>query len=446
MRLLALSCLFATALASPPSRETTIRASLSSGRRLVQLPAGVVELNFELIVRDGTTVRGHPSGTTLFASRSFQGRALLVCGSNVRIERIVLDGNRGVLARPVPIAPYDRSFASFYGRNGILVQNAAGVALSEIHIRAVSNFAVLVSASRSVTLERIRIEDSGSLNANGRNNTTGGILLEEGTKDFVVRHCRIARVRGNGVWTHSRSVSPRNETGLISSNQFSEIGRDAIQVGHATRIRVEQNTGTRIGYPVPVVDVEGGGTPVGIDTAGNVDESIYYRNGFNELNGKCIDLDGFHDGEVRENTCINNEGADAYPFGNFGIAFNNTNPGMQSRNIRAIDNTIIGAKFGGIFLIGSGHTIQGNKLLRINQAGCNENGVKYGCLYYRDQPDMLQAGIYLAAKAERADLPDNNVISGNLITGHGMAERCILAAPGVDLKKQTIRENTCQNQ
>ena len=47
--------------------------------------------------------------------------------------------------------------------------------------REVAGFPILISASKGIHIERMRIRDSGSRNAAGRNNTTGGILLEEGT-------------------------------------------------------------------------------------------------------------------------------------------------------------------------------------------------------------------------------------------------------------------------
>ena len=81
------------------------------------------------------------------------------------------------------------------------------------------------------------------------------------------------------------------------------------------------------------MDVEGGGIPVAIDTAGNVDRSVYAGNRFEEVNGKCIDLDGFHHGEVRDNACVNRGSADDYPHGHYGIVFNNSNPDMQSEDV-----------------------------------------------------------------------------------------------------------------
>ena len=79
-------------------------------------------------------------------------------------------------------------------------------------------------------------------------------------------------------------------------------------------------------------------------------------------------------------------------------------------------------------------------------AGCNESHTKFGCIYKADEPGVLQAGIYLGRAAERPDLSRENVIRGNTITGFKMAERCIAAAPGVELKSNTIEGNVCRNQ
>ena len=80
---------------------------------------------------------------------------------------------------------------------------------------------------------------------------------------------------------------------------------------------------------------------------------------------------------------------------------NNSNPDMQSRNIRITGNTINGGLFGGIFIIGSGHTVAGNHLAQLNLAHCNEPG-PINCSYAPDQPDLLRSGIYLGAGAEPA--------------------------------------------
>ncbi len=428
--------------------EERIRRTLKKSSGVVELPAGVVEVSSELVVPEGAKdleIRGAASGTVLRAADGFKGRAVLVVAkaANVRFRNFEIEGNRAVLEKRTGLPPSDVPFAKFTTGNGILADRVERLTISGVKFRDVAGFAVLVARSNEVAIERVRIEDSGSRNSKGRNNTTGGILLEEGTSDFRVTGCALKNVRGNGIWTHSLYTSPRNRGGVIGGNRFETIGRDAIQVGHATNVTVGNNTGTRIGYPNEEVDVENGGIPVAIDTAGNVDRSIYAKNRFEEINGKCIDLDGFHHGEVRDNTCINRGSAGEYPFGHYGIVFNNSNPDMQSENVVILGNQIDGTKYGGIFVIGSGHRITGNRLRNINTARCNESGVKFNCLYFSEEPKMLQTGIYLGKKAERPAPARGNVVNNNSISGWKMSSRCIAAAPGVSLAKNKIGKNRC---
>ena len=236
-------------------------------------------------------------------AEAFQGRALFVAehAGRIRFANFTIDGNREALEQRMDLPPSDVPFARFTRNNGILAEDVEGLDVAEVKFRSIAGFAILVSRSRDVRVERVRVESSGSRNGKGRNNTTGGILFEEGTARFRAKANVLDQVRGNGIWTHSLYGSPRNRDGEISDNQFREIGRDAIQAGHATGIRVERNSGSRIGFPAEAVDIENGAIPVAIDTAGNVDRSIYADNRFEKISGKCIDLDGFHDGEVRGN-------------------------------------------------------------------------------------------------------------------------------------------------
>lgn len=385
--------------------------------------------------------------TVLKASASFHGRAILSCQGCKRItfRNFAIDGNREALEKPLPLPPTDWPFARFYPSNGILLEESDGLRIENVTFTNVVNFAILVKHSRDVLIDHVSVQNSGSRNAKGRNNTTGGILLEEGTESFTVTNSSFQNIRGNGLWTHSCYGSPRNKSGKFANNRFSEIGRDAIQVGHATEVTVSDNAGSRIGLLAELIDVEGAGTPVGIDTAGNVDRSTYERNRFEEVNGKCIDLDGFHDGMVRANTCINRGKPEDYPWGHFGIVFNNANIDMQSQNIIVEENELNGMKFGGIFIVGTGHKILRNQLLHINTAHCNENKAQFGCSVL-NEPDVLETGIYLGSHAERPAPARNNLIEGNVISGWKMKERCIQAAPGVKLQDNTIKNNTCKDE
>lgn len=419
----------------------------------VVLPEGVVEIGSELMVTGhDLVIVGNPRGTVLRMSTGFTGRAAIVCDHavNVRLAGFKIDGRRASVKERIGLPPSNVRFAEFYKRNGVLANGVEGLSMERLAFSNIWSFPVLASRSKRVRISQLRVQECGGRNERGRNNTSGGVLIEEGTTDFEVRQSVFDNILGNGVWTHSNYGSPRNQGGLIAENTFHEIGRDAIQVGHATGVRVENNTGDRIGFPFEAVDVETGATPVGIDTSGNVDHSVYTQNRFREVNGKCIDLDGFHDGEVTFNSCVNTGTAESYPHGHFGIVVNNYNPDMHSERITIADNTIDGSKFGGIFLIGSNHTVVRNKLLNLNLARCNESAAKSGCVAIQGEPDVLQSGIYLGRIAaewaqKRADASKGHVIRDNLITGHKMGSRCVMAAPGVDLRASTVEANSCRD-
>ncbi len=431
--------------ASPdPARSFRI----ATGR--IELPGGVVEIRRALTLPEGAhdvEIAGRPD-TVLRAAKDFDGRALIVVGRgrNIKLRDFAIDGNRAALERPAGLPPHDVPFARFSGGNGIIAGYIEGLTIANVRFREVAGYPVIVAACKDVSIERVTVESSGGRNAKGRNNASGGILLEEGTQRFTVRDSVFRNVLGNAVWTHSLYTSPRNAGGLIAGNRFEAIGRDAIQIGHATEVRVENNTGRRIGYPLEAVDIEGGGIPVGVDTAGNVDRSVYAGNRFEEINGKCFDLDGFHHGEVRDNVCVNLGAAAEYPQGHFGIVMNNSNPDMQSEAIAISGNRIEGMKFGGIFAIGSGHSIVRNRLLRLNTAGCNESAARFGCSHFEGEPDLLQSGVYLGRRAERPAVARGNRIEDNEISGHRMRLRCIGAAPGVAAGSNAIRNNRCRDE
>ena len=117
---------------------------------------------------------------------------MVILGSGATVERLTIDGNRAKLAKPLPIAPYDRAFAEFYANNGILsvgTQKSQSVRKAEEHSE--------LRSDRERSEERdhraVHVSESGSLNDKGRNNTTGGILLEEGTTGFVVAELRLRK-------------------------------------------------------------------------------------------------------------------------------------------------------------------------------------------------------------------------------------------------------------
>lgn len=418
---------------------------LATPQRVVQLPPGVLYLQSEMAVGEGVELRGAPGGSVLRFAPGFSGRALIVVnGSNVALRDFSIEGDRDSSPERSGLPPYDTPFSRFTRGNGVLAERVTGLHIENLRFREIAGFAVLVSRARDVAIDRVQVRDSGARNAVGRNNATGGILLEEGTQGFRVMRCELRDIRGNGIWTHSLYTSQRNKDGVIAQNRFAGIGRDAIQVGHAMDVRVEENSGRSIGFPLEDVDIEGRAVPVALDTAGNVERCSYADNRFEEIDGKCIDLDGFHDGEIRGNVCINRAAPQQYRFGNYGIVMNNSNPDMQSRNIRVVENVIDGPLFGGIFVIGTGHLVAHNRLLNINSAHCNEEAARFGCFYAPGEPDMLRSGIYLGRGAERPAPARGNVIEDNEISGFKMKARCIASAPGILPEWNIVRNNRCE--
>lgn len=416
---------------------------------VIHLPAGVITISTELVLAPGAhDLEIVGSGTLLKAADGFHGRALLVVDGarNLRLREFSVDGGRDTnFGAPLEMAPPENAFRVWYADNGLLFDHVEGLEIVDMRFANVKNFPILVSRSSGVKITGATVEDSGSLNARRRNNLSGGILIEEGSTRFEVRDSVFRRIAGNALWTHSLFTSPRLQDGVFAGNRFDTIGRDAIQVGHATRVRVEDNVGTRVGFPVDLIDAENGGTPVAIDTAGNVDASVYQRNRFDEVNGKCFDLDGFHDGAVRRNECVNRKRPEDYPFGHFGIVMNNTNPSAHSQNIEISENLIDGMKYGGLFLMGSGHRVIGNRFVHLNTAGCHENAAKFTCIYKRDEPKMLESGIYLGRGVARTEQTRGNVIRDNVIGGHKMGQRCIAAGPGVSLEANEVGPNDCSD-
>ncbi len=426
--------------------EQHLRALLTARTGTVQLPSGTIDLDSGIALPDGAhdlLIKGN--ATTLHATAAFHGKAILSCNHcrRITVRDLSIDGNRARLEQPTAAPGSAQTFANYFTSNGLLFTDTDGLTLENVTLRNIAGFAVLASQVHHATIRHLDVADSGGNNGHGRNNTSGGILLEEGSSDFEISHCTLRAIRGNGIWTHSRAT--RNANGVIDFNTLSEIGRDAIQIGHATNVRVTSNHGSKIGYPAAEIDAESLATPVGIDTAGNVDRSVYEGNRFEEVNGKCIDLDGFHDGAVRTNTCINAGRAEDYPWGHFGIVLNNSNPDMESRNIVIEGNEISGTKFGGIFVIGTGHTVRGNRLSRINLAHCPEDAARFGCSWPA-QPGVLESGIYLGSQAERPAPAHGNIVERNVIKGWRMRTHCVGYAPGVSASVNTVRANECSDE
>src|SRR5579883_292595 len=440
-----LIALFLSACKKSPELELRQRlAAQVTGT--VNLPPGLVEISSELQLAPGAhdlDIVG--SGTLLKAGEDFKGRAILVAegARNIRLRDFTIDGNRVTLEKPLAPPPLETPLRGYYPDNGVLLVHVTGAEISNLTLANIANLAILASRSSKVRMHHLKVEDCGSLDSKNHANGTGGVVFEDGSAEFEVRSSTFRRLRGNAVWTRSGTGGLPQRDGVFAANHFEAIGRDAILVWQASRIRVEENAGSRIGFPNDAVDPLL--QPAAIATFGDVDHSAFIGNKFEEVNGKCFDLDGFHDGSVSNNECFNRRVPQEYPFGHFGIAMNNTEAESQPANIEINGNTIDGMKYGGLFLIGTGHHVIGNRFEHLNKAECPEGGGKFECVYIKNEPKMLEAGIYLGRSGARPASTRGNTIRANKISGHGMKSRCIVAAPGVSLGANTLGANECSD-
>lgn len=415
----------------------------------IQLAAGLTEISAPLRIAVGAhdlEIVGDPGGSTIRMAVGFVGPAAIVGDhvSNISIHGIRIEGSRTGLVSRRYLPGSDQPFADYYTANGILLRNSRGIAIRDVTMDKIQSFPILINHSTGVTIENVAIANSGTLNKDGKSNTTGGILLEEGTTEFRVSHCRIHDITGNGIWTHAYYHSPRNVDGVIEGNEVSATPRDAIQVGHGTHVRVAGNHGDHIGYPADQIDTAALATPVALDSAGDVTDSIYSDNHFTDVNGQCIDLDGFHDGEVSGNSCVNRQALEAYPFLHEGIVFGNTFPDQKPGHVLITHNVIDGFGYGGVYLIGEGSQILDNRFVNINMSHCTGEAGNARCNYALGEPGMLRSGIYLAKHAARPAETRGNVIQRNVFSGFGMKQWCIEPVPLIGLNE--VDQNTCVDQ
>lgn len=430
------------------SPEAALRTKFQNATGRIQLPAGVTELQTPLQLPQGAhdvVIAGDPAGSTLRMAANFRGSAAIVGSkvSNLHVSGFRIAGSRTALQSNWYLPAADQPFSAYYDSNGLLLTDSRGVEIRNLELEKIKAFPILITRCENVSIESVTIRDSGTLNSAGHSNTTGGILLEEGTADFSVKGCHIRNICGNGIWTHSNYHSPRNRDGTIEGNEIRSTPRDAIQIGHALRVRVLNNSGGDIGVPSSQVDTPAQATPVALDSSGDVAEAVYSGNHFTDVGGQCIDLDGFHDGEVTDNSCINKKPLNQYPFLHTAIVFGNSFPEMKPGGVTLRRNVVEGFGYGGLFLIGEKNRIEDNRFVNLNRNHCTGAAGNAPCNYALEEPGMLRSGIYLASHAARPAQTRRNVIQRNFISGFGAKQWCIAAAPAVSLAANEVKENQC---
>ena len=207
------------------STPEELQEAVGKGTGTVRLAAGVIEITEPIEIPGGAKdleIIGDPEGVTLRAAPDFEGKALLVfrSASGIKLSGFAIEGRRPHHDERLGLPPSNTTFFDFYSDNGVVFENVEDLQITNVSLTEITNYPIIVNTGKRVTIENVHVSNSGSLNENGRNNASGGILLENGTSDFVVRDSTFENVRGNCIWTHSRYESPRNADGLIEGNEF----------------------------------------------------------------------------------------------------------------------------------------------------------------------------------------------------------------------------------
>ncbi len=423
--------------------------ALSEGKGTVPLPGGVLELERPIVLGPtsiGLTIQGKP-GDVMRAKKGVELRAFFICREckKFTLTGFTIEGDADMRARPAEAPPADTELRQYFSGNAIVIEGGQGVVVKNMKIKDLSGFAVLTSFDKNTTVEGNEITDSGTRNGKGYNTGAGGVAFTEGSDGFVVRDNTFKRIFGNGVWIHSLARTDRSQNGLIEANRFENISHDVVLISRGYKITVRKNFAKMIGIPADSVNADLR-LPAAIGTEGKVDSSVIVDNQFEEVNGRCFDLDGFHDSEVARNSCRNRGQATDYPNGGFGLMLDNTSTEIHSQQVSIHDNVIEGMRQGGIYVIGSGHRIVNNKLLRLNLLGCSAATRDLPCLPNADEPLIARSGIYLGLRGARPDPSDSVLVEQNEITGSGMGSgNCVTYAPQVQAASNTVRANDCRN-
>jgi len=371
--------------------EARLRTALQAKTGAVTLPTGVIEISREITLpADAHDLNITGTNTTIKASSTFRGRALIIlpAGKNIAIHDLSLDGNRAAFPEPLGPPPPTAMLSRVVANNGIVAEGVQGLEIASLKATEIAGFPILINGGHNIHIRDAVITDSGTLDPAGHNNGSGGVVLEEGVTDFEIVHALVGKIRGNGIWIRSASsgAAVTAARGVISDSEFTILARAAIEISHATAITIENNTGHMIGFPGEEAVTSGAVLPTAISASGSVDHVAIRNNSFDEIAGRCLTLEGFNDGEVTGNTCAED-------------------------------------LFNAFVIRGTGNHITANHLTDLNHA-------------HRDQPESLRAGIYLAVGAS------GNTLDGNDISGYGMAQHCV-GGPALDANK--LSKNLCSD-
>ncbi len=372
---------------------------------IVRLAAGEYLLEAPLqVAREGLTLEGEGEATVLLrAVRVENGEGLLnVRANGVTLRRFRVDGQ---VSEPHAIPYLDPSGGPSVLRAPIhgdpmhpeLLRNTSitihrgvqDITVEDLIIERTGGYAILIDARyggvRYVNFRRLQLRDNqphvfGKPGDIRYGSWTGGIHYQNDGRDLdFARHALVGltiedsefrRISGHAIWGHGYGFHTLNEEITVRRNRFIDVGMDGVLIANALRAVVEENQFHRIGYvasapgaaPRPAwypgfrPDGADNIPAVGIDTSGLVKDSVYRKNEMLNVNGHCIDLDGFTRGDVLDNTMRVSGREDSWHFvndrvaefgghqkGNFtkGINLSNTAGAEATEQVRIEGNTLL---------------------------------------------------------------------------------------------------------
>jgi len=121
---------------------------------------------------------------------------------------------------------------------------------------------------------------------------------------LVVSNCTFKNITGNCVWSYTYTTANLHQNFSVFGSLFSDVGRDGTEMGDVQNFTVNNNYYYRIGYVAGSPAYYPGQNAVAIDTSGYCQNGKYSGNAMLNVNGECIDLDGFTSGEVSNNSMM----------------------------------------------------------------------------------------------------------------------------------------------
>jgi hypothetical protein len=310
--------------------QSGLNAVASAGGGVLYLPWGVYPV-MDLTIPGNVFLQGDGAARTILKriGNLAAGRGVLnFAGAKSGCGELAIDGQVTTPATALYSSLSDPSASPLIANSSIRIHpGAADLTLFRCRIFHTGGYAVHIDA-RTANVYRVEIIEphlhdnrsflfGATAGSEIYGSWTGGILAQGdgltnsyGVRGLTVRDGRFRRGTGNQVWSHLYGFGTLHTDVKIQGCTFEDIGRDGIMLGGVVGGDIAGNFFRRIGYIC--TDDASAGIPrwingqwaVGLDTAGLTRGVSYRGNSFVSCYGAAMDLDGFAEGVVSDNTVI----------------------------------------------------------------------------------------------------------------------------------------------